>query len=170
MKLPDRYTELILPLIEKAKGFLEAGESLSPLAFVGSFDSGQIIPVLIDTINDEAKDNSANAIRLAADSIQADYVFTIMEGWGLPKDKMHRYQEVIERYGSIGASPWKIDTANFMLESRHGVWGAQIPLKFKAPSKKRRQFAVPVVLQFMDGAEGRFTGLLPFKEPSGTLH
>jgi hypothetical protein len=170
MKLPDRYTELILPLIEKAKGFLEAGESLSPLAFVGNFDSGLIIPVLIDTINDEAKDNSANAIRLAADSIQADYVFTIMEGWGLPKDKMHRYQEVIERYGSIGASPWKIDTANFMLESRHGVWGAQIPLKFKAPSKKRRQFAAPVVLQFMDGAEGRFTGLLPLKEPSGTLH
>ena len=170
MKLPDRYIELILPLIDKAKGFLEAGESLAPLAFVGSFETGKMIHILIDTVNEEAKDHSANAIRLAAESIEADYVFTIIEGWGLAKDKLSRYQEVIERYGSVGASPWKIDTANFMLESRHGVWGAQVPLKFKAPSKKRRVFAAPVVLQYMDGAEGRFTSLLPLKEPSGTLH
>ena len=170
MKLPDRYTELILPLIEKAKGFLAAGEALSPIAFVGSFESGQVIPIVIDTSNEEAKDNSALAIRLSADGIGADYVFTVMEAWGLPKDKLHRYEEIIERYGSIGASPWKIDTANFMLETRHGVWGAQVPLKFKAPSKKRRIFAAPLNLQFMDGAEGRFAQLLPAKESAGTLH
>lgn len=66
MKLPDRYTELILPLIEKAKGFLADGETLSPIAFVGSFESGQVIPIMIDTSNEEAKDNSAQAIRLSA--------------------------------------------------------------------------------------------------------
>ncbi len=170
MKLPDRYTKLIAPLIEKAKGFLEAGETLSPIAFVGSFDSGQVIPILINTSTEEAKDQSAQAIRLSVETIDADYVFSILEGWGLPKDKLHRYEEIIERYGSIGASPWKIDTANFLLETRHGIWGAQIPLKFKVPSKKRRMFAVPVVLQFMDGAEGRFMGLLPLKGPIGTLH
>ena len=170
MKLPDRYTELTRPLIEKAGELLESGESLSPLAFVGNFETGQIIPVVINTTDEASKDSSASAIRLAAASIEADYVFTIMEGWGLPKDRLHRHQEVIDRYGSVGASPWRIDTANFMLESRHGTWAAQVPLKFKAPSKKRRQFAAPVVLQFMDGAEGRFPGLLPHKEPSGTLH
>jgi len=170
MKLPDRYTELILPLIEKARGFLEAGETLSPIAFVGSFESGQVIPIVIDTSSDEAKDYSAQAIRLSAEGIGADYVFTVMEGWGLPKDKVQRYEEVIERYGSVAASPWKIDTANFMLETRHGVWGAQVPLKFKVPSKKRRMFAAPVNLQFMDGAEGRFMWLLPVKEPGSTLH
>jgi len=31
---------------------------------------------------------------------------------------------------------------------------------FKAPSKKRRTFAAPVALIFMDGVEGRFAGLL----------
>jgi hypothetical protein len=170
MKLPERYLEIVLPFIGKARGFLEKGESLSPIAFVGNFESGHIIPVVIDTASDESKDNSALAIRMAAESVDADFVFTVMEGWGLPKDKVARYEEIIERYGSIGACPWKLDTANFMLETRHGVWGAQVPLKPKPPSKKRRTFAAPVNLSFMDGVEGRFVGLLPSREPSGTLH
>ena len=84
---------------------------------------------------------------------------------------MSKYEEIIERYGSIGASPYKIDTANFMLEMRYGAWGAQVPLKFKAPSKKRRTFAAPVALIFMSGIEGRFAGLLPAKPEGGAnLH
>ena len=89
----------------------------------------------------------------------------------MPKDKLLKYEEIIERYGSVAASPYKIDTANFMLETRYGVWGAQVPLKFKAPSKKRRTFAAPVALIFMDGIEGRFAGLLPAKHEGGAnLH
>ena len=171
MQLPPRYHEIIWPLIEKAKGFLEQGESLSPLAFVGNFDTGQIVSILIDTLDDSRKDASAVAIRLAAESMAADYVFTVIEGWGLPKDKMLKYEEIIERYGSIGASPYRIDTASFMLETRYGVWGAQVPLKFKAPSKKRRTFAAPAALIFMSGIEGRFAGLLPTKHGDGaSLH
>ena len=171
MQLPPRYHEIIWPLIEKAKGFLEKGESLSPLAFVGNFETGQVVPILIDTVDDSRKDASAVAIRFAAESMAADYIFTVIEGWGLPKDKMLKYEEIIERYGSIGASPYKIDTANFMLETRYGVWGAQVPLKFKAPYKKRRTFAAPVERIFMDGVEGRFAGLLPAKHEGGAnLH
>ena len=171
MQLPPRYHEIIWPLIEKAKGFLERGENLSPFAFVGNFETDQVVPILIDTLDDSRKDASAIAIRLAAESMAADYVFTVIEGWGLPKDKLLKYEEIIERYGSIGASPYKIDTANFMLETRYGVWGAQVPLKFKAPSKKRRTFAAPAALVFMDGIEGRFAGLLPAKHEAGeNLH
>ena len=169
MKLPPKYEELIMPLVSKAKGFLEAGEDLSAIAFIGNFETKQTIPVVLNTASDETKDASARAIALIAAEIEADFVFNIMEGWGLPKDKLDRFEEIVERYGSIGASPYKIDTANFMLETRHGIWGCQMPLKFKAPSKKRRTFAGQVIFQFMDGAEGRFTGLLP-KKDSGTLH
>jgi hypothetical protein len=171
MQLPQRYREMIWPMIEKAKGFLEKGEKLSPLAFVGNFDTGQVVPILIDTLDDSRKDASALAIRLAAESMAADYIFTVIEGWGLPRDKMSKYEEIIESYGSVGASPHKIDTANFMLETRYGVWGAQVPLKFMAPSKKRRTFAAPVALIFMSGIEGRFAGLLPNKHGDGaSLH
>jgi hypothetical protein len=171
MQLPPRYHEIIWPMIEKAKGFLEKGEKLSPLAFIGNFETGQVVPILINTLDDSRKDASAIAIGLAAESMAADYIFTVIEGWGLPKYKLSKYEEIIERYGSISASPYKIDTANFMLETRYGVWGAQVLLKFKAPSKKRRTFAAPVALIFMDGVEGRFAGLLPAKPEGGAnLH
>ena len=56
MKLPEPDLEVVLPFIEKARGFLEKGESLSPIAFVGNFASGRLIPVVINTASDEAKD------------------------------------------------------------------------------------------------------------------
>ena len=64
---------------------------------------------------------------------------------------------------SVGNSPYKIDTAAFVVETRYGVWGAQVPLKPKGYSKKKRTFG-PVELLFMDGVEGRFVGLLPESE------
>jgi hypothetical protein len=38
--MPKAYWETIAPLIEKARGFLENGESVEPIAFVGSFEKG----------------------------------------------------------------------------------------------------------------------------------
>ena len=37
----------------------------------------------------------------------------------------------MERYGSIGASPYKIDIVSFSLETRHGIWMAQALIKPK---------------------------------------
>lgn len=147
----------------KAKGFLENGESLQPFAFIGNAATGEMLPVLIDTQTAESKDRSVLLIKAAAEQTQADFVFTVMEAWGLPRDKMSRYQEIYDKYGSIAASPYKIDTAAFTVETRYGVWGAQMQLKPKGYSKKKRTFG-EVALQFMDGVEGRFTGLLPDPE------
>ena len=83
-----------------------------------------------------------------------------MEAWGLTKDKLHRHQEILDRYGAIANCPYKIDTVSFVLETRHGIWTAQLPIMPKGPSKKKRTFGA-VTLQFVDGAEGRFAGLLP---------
>lgn len=166
--LPEAYLKLVMPLIDTARGFLESGESLQPFAFVGSTASGEMLPVMIDTQTADAKDHSAQLIKMAADNTKADFIFTVMEAWGLPRDKMPRYQEILDKYGSVGASPYKIDTAAFMLETRYGVWGCQAPLKPKGHSKKKRTFG-PVELKFMDGVEGRFVGLLPQTSPE-TLH
>ena len=32
-----------------------------------------------------------------------------MEAWGRPKDKLHRHQEILDRYGAIANCPYKID-------------------------------------------------------------
>ena len=168
MQLPQAYLDIVLPLIDKARGFLENGEELQPIAFIGNHATKRVVPVLIDTRSAESKDNAAELIKVAAEQTQADFVFTVMEAWGLPRDKMPRYQEILDKSGSVGASPYKIDTAAFMLETRYGVWGCQAPLKPKGHSKKKRTFG-PVELKFMDGVEGRFVGLLPQTSPE-TLH
>ena len=160
MEIPNSYREVIEPLIAKARGFLEAGESLSPFAFVGNFSTKQILPVLINTKDDDTKDRSAHTIQMAAAQINADFVFTIMEAWGLPKDKLPRYQEIRDRYGSLANSPYKIDTVGFTLETRYGMWVAQPQIKPKGHSKKKRTFG-EVTFQYTNEAEGRFAGLLP---------
>ena len=87
MQLPQAYLDIVLPLIDKARGFLENGESLEPFAFVGNHATRQITAILIDTRSDESKDQSAEHIRFAAAQTEADFVFTIMEAWACPRTK-----------------------------------------------------------------------------------
>jgi hypothetical protein len=100
---------------------------------------------------------------MAAAQLNADFVFTVMEAWGLPKDKIRRHVEIRERYGSIGNSPYRISVGSFILETRYGIWASQVLLKPKGHSKKRRTFGDATFLR-MDSAEGRFVGLLPVRE------
>jgi hypothetical protein len=97
----------------------------------------------------------------------------IMEAWSLPADKAARYKEIIEDYGSIGASPHRVDVASFALETRHGLWVTQIPIKPKGASKIKRTFGRPSFRHFTE-AQGRFVDLLPVKkgerDKPGTLH
>jgi len=165
MDIPEKYREVIEPLIAKARSFVEAGESLAPIAFVGNFATRQILHVAIGTANDETKDRSALAIQMAAAQLDADFVFSAMEAWGLPKDKISRHEEIRERYGSIGNSPYRVSVASFILETRYGIWAAQVSLKPKGHSKKRRTFGDATFLR-MDSAEGRFVGLLPIPHDS----
>ena len=158
--IPQSYLDTVLPLVGTARKLLENGEALSPIAFVGNFTTRQTTPVLIDSRDEATKDRSARMVKQVADSLAADFIFMIMEAWSLRKDKINRREEILERYGSIGASPYKIDIASFSLETRHGVWMAQAPIKPKGYSKKKRTIG-EVSFVYYDGAQGRFTWLLP---------
>ncbi len=161
--IPDAYLKIIEPLIATARGFLENGEKLAPMAFVGSFAAGNAIPVLLDAGSEAAKDKSALGIKLAAEHTAADFIFMLMEAWSLRKDKMHLMEKIYEKYGSIGASPYAVDIVSMTLETRHGVWVAQVPIKPKGISKKRRTFSAPEFCHFKESA-GRFSHLLPAKD------
>lgn len=169
---PEAYLTLIKPLIDKACTFLENGETLAAIAFVGNLGTGKILPILPDSENEENKDHSAMAVRLAAETLAADFVFVIMEAWGLPRDKMPRMEAIIDKYGSIGASPYRVDMASFILETRYGVWAAQSPIRAKGLSKKKRTIGDPEFTFFRE-VEGRFSRFLA--PPTGsdgpaTLH
>ena len=153
---PQAYMDIISSLIDKARGFLEAGEKLQAFAFVGNLTTKEIIPVMIHPES----------------VVDADFVFAIMEAWALRPNKIPQMNAILDKYGSIGASPYAIDTCSFTLETRHGVWAAQPQIKPKGISKKKRTIGV-VEFRYFKEVEGRFMHLLPKKEddePPTILH
>jgi len=167
--IPENYWKVISPLIATAKGFLENGEPLAPIAFVGSFSSGSTTPVLLKSSSIEAKNDSALAIKIIAETLEADFVFLLMEAWSLRKDKLKQMDAILDKYGSIGASPYAVDVVSMALETRHGVWMAEVPIKPKGNSKKKRTIGVPEFRHFTE-YEGRFVNLLPIKDGAAILH
>ena len=59
------------------------------------------------------------------------------------------------------------------LETRHGVWVGQVPIKPSGISKNKRMIVAPEFRHYTE-VQGRFVDLLPVKEGegehSGTLH
>ena len=167
--IPETYWKIVAPLIATARGFLEKGEALAPIAFVGSFTSDICVPVLLQASSNESKDKSASAIKRAADSMNADFIFVLMEAWSLRKDKVLQMDAILNKYGSIGASPYAVDVVSMSLETRHGVWMAEVLIKPKGISKKKRTIGTPEFRHFTE-AGGRFVNLLPVKDGAATLH
>ena len=160
------------PLIDKARELLEAGEKLQAFAFVGNLTTKQVIPVTIHPGSIEDKNQSAREIRSAALALESDFVFTVMEAWSLRPDKIRQMNAILDKYGSISASPYAIDACSLMLETRHGVWAAQPQIKPRGISRKKRTIGV-VEFRYFTEVEGRFAHLLPRKEddePPPILH
>jgi hypothetical protein len=157
--IPPAYLEVITPLIGRARSILEGGERLQPIAFVGAFESRRILPVPLQAGDEDAKDQSAEHVRQVAAREKADFVFAIMEVWGLPPDRVARHRQIVERYGSVAASPYAVDQVSFALETHHGMWVAQPTIKAQGVSKRKKTFDEPR-FRFFTEAAGRFTGLL----------
>ena len=96
--IPEGYWEMIAPLIVRARVLLEDGESLRPIAFVGSSEKRSISVVVLSTAGGDVQNESAEQVRRAAYRENADFVFTIMEAWGLPPEKVAKYQTILEQY------------------------------------------------------------------------
>jgi hypothetical protein len=118
---------------------------------------------------DEAKDSSALAIKRAAETLDADYIFVLMEAWSLRKDKLLKMDAILDKYGSIGASPYAVDVVSMALKTRRGVWMAEVPIKPKGISKKKRTIGRPEFRHYTE-VKGRFVNLLPMKDGAATLH
>lgn len=173
--IPKSYLEVINPLIATARGLLEKGEELAPMAFIGNFTTRITTPVPIQTGTGEQKDRMADGIRLLAAQMDADFAFILMEAYSLRADKVGRYKEILDEYGSLANCPasWRTDVVSFSLETLHGLWVAQVPVKPKGVSKTKQTFGEPAFKLFTE-VEGRFVDLLPKKDSqtagSGQLH
>ena len=86
---------------------------------------------------------------------------------------MHRLQQVLDEFSPIGVPRHRIDIVSPALDTRHGLWVAQMPMEPKGVSKKRKTFGEPTSQRFTEAA-GRFVDLLPVKDEdapaAGGLH
>lgn len=123
---------------------------------------------MIQSATKEQKDRVADSIRLLAAQMDADFVFVLMEAYSLRADKVARYEELLDHYGSLANCPesWRLDVVSFSLETRHGMWGAQVPVKPKGVSKKKRTIGKADFRLFTE-VQGRFVHLLPVREGDG---
>ena len=168
--MPRDYRELITPLIQTTRKIIASGDTLAPFALVGNIAARhmQLVDMEPDAVDPKA--GFAEAIREVAQARRADFVFTIMDAWTLDPAQAHRHEEIIARYGSIGASPYRIDIISFSLETHWGIWMAQAPIE--TGEGGARTFPDPD-FQLCPQIEGRFVGLLPPKdgdETSTVLH
>jgi hypothetical protein len=170
--MPDAYRAVIDPLIAMARTIMERGETLQAIAFIGNFTRQSVQQVLMNNTSEAAKDASCDLVARVAAQHDADFVFIISEAWALREDKVQQMEQILARYGSISACPYRIDSATFSLETRHGLWFGQATIKPKGLSKKKRTFG-EVRFRFFTEAQGRFQGLLPGTaeaSKTGTLH
>ena len=80
---------------------------------------------------------------------------------------MHRMQQVLDEFSPIGAPRHRIDIVSPALETRHDFGVAQMPMKQKGASKKRKTFGEPMFQRFTEAA-GRFVDLLPMTDEDAT--
>jgi hypothetical protein len=73
-------------------------------------------------------------IHHVAHRVDADFVADL-DAWALAPDKAHRQKEILDRHGSVAASPYRVDIASFAPETRHGPWMAQVRVRPMGVSK-----------------------------------
>ncbi len=64
MILPQQYLDAVSPFFRTALDTLKKGERLHPAAFLGSFSTGQTIPIVFSGNSDDEKDGWAYHINL----------------------------------------------------------------------------------------------------------
>ena len=156
--IPKVLQESVARWVKVARENLEADGHLQPTAIVGNSQTGKMMMLGLDTSSDMAKDAMAAHLRYVAEETNANYIFTIFDAWILRPDKVHEYDKIISIYGSIGQSPYRVDSVSFMLETKAGQWTGVAQQKKLGLSNKKKTFG-EVKFSSMTGS-GRFANLL----------
>ena len=99
-QLPERYQAAIAPLINKAREFLEKGEELAAMAFVGNFTTGAVVPTPLFGRGPADKDVAARSVKMLAEQLNADFVFVLMEAYSLRADKVVKGNPIFPTHGN----------------------------------------------------------------------
>jgi hypothetical protein len=166
--MPEMLKALTDDFVSTARHLLETEGHLKAIATIGH--EKEVIVIQMEDIGD--KDTAASYIRKVAAGFNATFIFIINEAWMLDAKHASHYGSIIDRYGSIGGSPYGIECVFFQLETHDGTWSSYVPQKPLGLSKKKKTFG-EVKFELFDAGEGRhtagrFSWLLPQKKTPGT--
>jgi hypothetical protein len=108
----------------------------------------------------QTKDASVKFAKHVAKQMSADTMFLMSEAWSLSTKDLLRFEEILDRYGSIGSYPKRIDIAVFQLATDEGWFSATAPILRLPPSSKRRKLGL-ISWNGADQVEGSFAEILP---------
>ena len=112
--MPEEVAAFVGHVLEVARSLVRDEGFLDPIAFVASWQKSTMIQVMMDFSTSEAKAKSAAVVRKVAGDVGADMVLIISEGWQLPSHLMKNHRAILERYGSIGACPDRIEVVQVL--------------------------------------------------------
>jgi len=118
--IPPAIADFVRHIFRVAVSLLREGKSLTSFAFIGSTTKRRMSQLRMDMSTDESKDVSAEAVRMIAEKEEADVIAIISESWTLPEEMNSKYEEIIEKYGSIGASPYRQEIVSLSVGAYSG--------------------------------------------------
>lgn len=151
--MPVKLEAVLSNLMSTAYKMLAEGQELSPVAFVGSLLKNELNALMLNMPDQAGKELSVDQIRDFCAEEQADFVILFTEGWALPAALTEEYDDILEKYGSIANSPYRLDTFVVSVETPAARWTGFAVLK---PSKsgKGREPSAPLEMHYQGASRG----------------
>ena len=166
--LPEQHRAWVADVVAQVAVFLRDGEEVTPIAFVRTI-ANTLDLVATHFNSTEDKDAFAHFLRSKYYGGRAEALLFVSESWALKTDKLAEHDAIIEKYGSIGQSPFAVDSVMFTLETASLAYWCVPRILPWPPSKKRRRIESPVKFR-VAGSAGRFSHLLSDAEDKQTKH
>lgn len=154
--LPETYLTVITPIVDAAVALLGEGAALPPFVFVGSTATFEIVPLPVEGDAHVARQR----IQAEAARLQADLAFLVQETWALQLHNAPSLPKILQKYGSVGASPFKDRVLSLTLETRNGAWAGNAVLPKEEGANGRLQIPPTLTLNKAERAPGRLFPLL----------
>lgn len=171
MTIPQPLLASLAPALEAVQGNLKKDGKLVPVAFIVSPEAG-VVPITFTGSGDAEKDGWAHQISMAAAAFHASLICIAMESWSLKRQYVHLHQDIVRKFGSLGAAPesYRLDVVSLSVETVDEIWVAQCPIRPLGISKKKKTFDLAgAQWQRFTQAGGRFTGLMPGSKLVGSM-
>lgn len=110
--------------------------TVKPVTYVIDTAKKVMVPVEMYMPNNVAKDVAAALVRWTAKNMKADATIMVTEAWSLSEADSKHYQAIMDKYGSIGEYPGKLDVLMVSVQTRAGAWTGRAPIETKGEARR----------------------------------